>query len=376
MNMKQEKIINIPEIRILGRIASRTQPQPLFWAASGLEFNFTGSELWLDIFAEYETINPWLCIEINNSWVARTPLESGSQKINILKNFSCGPVKHIRIFKDTQPMYDDFKHMVCVEGFQWKNGTFLPIPPACHHIEFIGDSITSGEGLLGSTSECDWSSAFFSTMNCYARLTADIFKAEFRTISQSGWGILHGWDNNPIHNIPSIYTTVCAPARGEFAKSLGASQAYDFGSWTSDIVVINLGTNDHTAFSTPAWIDPSDGKKYKFSYDQNGNYSITDHKLLESSIINYLKCVRKHNPTSVIIWCYGMLKGEMAPLIRRSINLYYAETLDEKVHFLSLECATPSTIGSLGHPGAKCHRKAAELLSNYIANLCGWEPIQ
>lgn len=374
--MKYEKIINLPQIKILGRIAHRTQPQPLFWTASGLEFDFTGSELWLDMIAEYETINPWLCIEVNGFWIARIPLEKGMQKINILRNFSCGPVKHIRIFKDTQAMYDDFKHLICVEGFQWTDGVFLPPPPTLHRIEFIGDSITSGEGLLGSTSECDWSSAFFSTMNCYTRLTADIFTAEFRTISQSGWGILHGWDNNPFHNIPSIYTTVCASARGEAAKALGSFHPYDFSSWKSDIVVINLGTNDHTAFSTPEWVDPSSGKKYKFAYAQNGDYSIADKTSLKSSIIRFLNNVRKYNPTSEIIWCYGMLKGDMAPLIMQSINSYQSQSNDEKVHFLPLEPATSSTIGSLGHPGAKCHQKAAQTLSSYISSLCGWVPKQ
>ena len=31
----------------------------------------------------------------------------------------------------------------------------------------------------------------------------------FRAVSQSGWGVLSGWDNNPDHNVPSCYEKIC-----------------------------------------------------------------------------------------------------------------------------------------------------------------------
>jgi hypothetical protein len=52
----------------------------------------------------------------------------------------------------------------------------------------VGDSITSGEGTVGAVYEEDWISAFFSAENTYPRMVADALSAEYRVISQSGWG--------------------------------------------------------------------------------------------------------------------------------------------------------------------------------------------
>ena len=48
----------------------------------------------------------------------------------------------------------------------------------------------------------------------------------------------------------------------ESVKS-GSTQLYDFGKWQPDYVVVNLGTNDASAFEQPQWIDDKNNKKYK-----------------------------------------------------------------------------------------------------------------
>ena len=69
-------------------------------------------------------------------------------------------------------------------------GAFLPLPAPQYRLEFVGDSITSGEGAIGAVPEEAWAGAFFSAENHYARLTADALGAEYRCLSQSGWGIV------------------------------------------------------------------------------------------------------------------------------------------------------------------------------------------
>ena len=56
--------------------------------------------------------------------------------------------------------------------------------------------------------------AFFSAENHYARLTSDALGAEYRLVSQSGWGIVCGWDNDPHHTLPPYYEQVCGVAEG------------------------------------------------------------------------------------------------------------------------------------------------------------------
>lgn len=78
----------------------------------------------------------------------------------------------------------------------------------------MGDSITSGEGTVGAVYEEDWISAFFSAENTYPRMVADALSAEYRVISQSGWGIVTGWDGNVENKIPPFYTQVCGLLTG------------------------------------------------------------------------------------------------------------------------------------------------------------------
>ncbi|HCI84582.1 MAG TPA: GDSL family lipase, partial [Lachnospiraceae bacterium] len=44
-------------------------------------------------------------------------------------------------------------------------------PEASLTIEFVGDSITSGEGSCGAQMEEDWISPYFGVENNYARMT-------------------------------------------------------------------------------------------------------------------------------------------------------------------------------------------------------------
>ncbi len=63
-------LTQLPQVRALGRHTGR-DPLTLFWTASGIELEFTGSELWVDSFADYEVVEPWVSVELNGAWVAR-----------------------------------------------------------------------------------------------------------------------------------------------------------------------------------------------------------------------------------------------------------------------------------------------------------------
>ena len=89
-------------------------------------------------------------------------------------------------------------------------------------------------------------------MNTYPRMVADALSAEYRVVSQSGWGIVTGWDGNVENKIPPFYTQVGGLLTGERNASGGALEDYDFEAWQSDAVIINLGTNDATAIESAA----------------------------------------------------------------------------------------------------------------------------
>ena len=96
--------------------------------------------------------------------------------------------------KEVQAMHQDPLHMIQILGLQYGDGEFLVLPDPEYRLEFVGDSITSGEGTMGPVGEEDWISAFFSAENTYPRMVSDALSAEYRVVSQSaGESSPAGW---------------------------------------------------------------------------------------------------------------------------------------------------------------------------------------
>ena len=359
--METAGIFDLPQIRFLGRChpisARRSGALPLLWAGSGLELCFTGSELHLLAEADFSALEPWLAVELNGAPLLRMPLERGIQEICLFRGMAPGTPKRVRVFKETQPMGGDPAHRLRVRGLVWEGGGFLPVPaPACR-LEFVGDSLTSGEGVVGAREETDWISALFSASRTWAKRTADLLGADFRLISQSGWGVRSGWDNDPAHTLPSIYDRVCAPASG------GENQAlHDFRSWQPDAVIVNLGTNDASAMSGPPWRGP-EGRVFRQTGDAAGL------ALFEDAVVDFLGTLRRHNPAARLVWVYGMLGGPLGPCLAEAVARFCRETGDRNAYYLPLPAVTEETMGSRQHPGPLCHQAAAEAAAEFLRSI-------
>ena len=212
--LKTSPLAALPAVRVLGR-HTPDHPETLFWTAGGLEMLYTGSELWVEWEADYSTMEPWVSVELNGGWISRFALPKGRSRSCLFRGMTPGKAKRVRILKDSQAMFDDPAHLLRATALcHAPDGAFLPLPEPKLRLEFVGDSITSGEGAIGAVGEEDWVGAFFSAENNYARMTADALGAEYRCICQSGWGVLCGWDNDPRHALPGYYTRVCGVAQG------------------------------------------------------------------------------------------------------------------------------------------------------------------
>ena len=309
-------LTQLPQVRALGRHTGR-DPLTLFWTASGMELEFTGSELWVDLFADYEAVEPWVSVELNGAWVARFAVNPGKSRICLFRGMTPGKAKHLRLLKDVQAMHDDPAHLLQITGLEYAGGEFLPLPEPQYRLEFVGDSITSGEGAIGAKPEEDWVGAFFSAENHYGRLTADALGAEYRCISQSGWGLVTGWDNDVRHVMPPYYTQVCGVAMGQRNAALGAQQDNDFAAWKPDAVIVNLGTNDTGAFDNPPWQDPATGKTHQMRRLSNGDFHPADAQKVANGVQHFLTLLRAKNPGAKLVWCIGMLGSELLPVLRQ-----------------------------------------------------------
>lgn len=369
--MKKYNLSEIP-CRILGRniekAGKNNQPLALFWGASALELNVNACEVWVKISADYDVNEPWLAVEVNGFQMSRFMVQKGepywvcvARKLNPQKD------NLISLIKDTQPMPGDLKHSLMIHEVGLNDdGVFIPLKQRPLKIEFIGDSITSGEGLAGACDEMEWIPQWFCASKTYAVQTAHALNADWSAFSQCGWGLCWGWNGNTLTQMPLHYENVCSVAYGDYQDSLGAGDKWEFGEG-SDIVVLNLGTNDDTGIDQVMFKD-SKGNEYKPDIED-----CVDH--FTFAVVDFLKLIRKHNPKAIIVWTWGMLKlNFVSEYIQKGIELYQNETDDLLVYGLKLDSMdklerSDADKGSRGHPGPLTHKAAARKITDFLQNL-------
>ena len=370
--MKEYTLNKIENKRILGRNAYKAQDKALtlFWGGAALEINVKAREVYACISTDYADHEQWLTVEINGAPISRFMLNKEKTWYCLARNLNPQKENLISIIKDVQPMSEDSVHSLVINALGLDEaGEFVPVVPRKYSIEFIGDSITAGEGLCGASEEQDWISLWMRASGTYARLLARQMNADWNTMGKCGWGIICGWDGNLENKIPPHYENVCSVMKDEKSLALGSQQKWDFnGGRGSDFVVINLGTNDESGMS----IIESKGALREPQGPQEPQ-GVRDEII--SSVKSFLSVIRSHNPSAKIIWVWGMLGLETVPaLVQKGVDNYKATSGDKAVYTLELESLTKLEIkdeekGSRGHPGAKTHLAAASKLFEFIKSL-------
>ncbi|MCR4735253.1 MAG: SGNH/GDSL hydrolase family protein [Treponema sp.] len=376
--MKTYKISQIENKRILGRTAFENRPDEvlcLFWAASALEVSVRSKDVWILLSSDYETSEPWISVYINGSPISRFMVEKGKEQwVCIAHNLNPEKENLISIYKDTQPMTGEALHSLFIHEVGLSDdGEFAKIKERKLKLEFIGDSITSGEGLAGGVDEQDWITQWFVGSKTYAAQVARSLDADFNVLSQCGWGLCWGWDGDRNNKMPPSYEEVCGVMWGDYQEKLGIHKKYDFGKG-SDFVILNLGTNDNGAFFQPPWKQNEKGDEYKLSL-VDGKAGEKEYKHIFDEAKAFLKKIRKCNPHAKIIWSWGMIKLDiLPPVIQAAVDSYKAESGDKNLFTLELDAMEdveklPEDKGSRGHPGPKTHKLAAEKLYSFIKDL-------
>ena len=359
--MKKYAISAVKNMRLQGRnVNGGICPDGalrLFWAGSALELCVKATEVWALISSNYDCHEIWLVVEVNGYQIARFAAPKKPTLFCIAHNLNPEKENFISIIKDTQPMAGDVKHEVKIESISLDDkGKFCELAPRRCKIEFIGDSITSGEGLGGKPDEMDWITQFFSASKTYAVQTARLLDADWSCMSQSGWGVSWGWDGDVTHSIPFYYDQVCGVLRGSSQMNNGSCNEYDFETG-SDYVVLNLGTNDNLGFKC---------------YDDGKGAEGLAGKMVISDVKNFLVEIRRYNPKAKIIWTWGMIPLDIIPAyIKEGIFEYKKDFKDDDVYTLELDSMetlekNEEDKGSRGHPGPLTHRKAAEKIAAFI----------
>lgn len=362
--MNRVSIATVPHL-VHGRTTKERNPLTLFWTASGLELNVRASELWVEIHADWTLHEPWYSIMINGTFFSRRMADKGTHRVCVFRGTDPTTVKNVRIIKDTQAYSADNDSLLQLCALE-TDGSFEAVEERKLKLEFIGDSITSGEGDIGEAAyPWDWASMIFSAENNYAVQVGMAMDADVRVISQSGWGVGCAWNNNINEAIPPIYEKVCGLLSGERNLALGAHEPNDFAAWQPDVIFINLGTNDCGSFNQPEWHDERTGERFKNRRNPDGTMVEEDVERFIGRAKAFLYKLRSNNKNSKLVWIYGMLGNELEPVLRDALERYRAETGDRNIDFLLLKDDIEHR-GARNHPGIKAHETAAEELIRYL----------
>ena len=352
--MKTKPIRDVAEIRFSGRFDPAQTGFPMMWTGACAEISVRASSLEVRIQCDYQTLKPYLSFEVDGLRAQIFSPVKGTHWYSVLLRMDAATAHRVRITLETQAFSADPASCAALLEVR-TDGVFLPLAPLLRKVEFIGDSITSGEGMRGPKGFMEWLPMCFSASDSYTRLTAEKLRAQYQVVSQSGWGVVCGWNNDPRTTLPAVYDQVCGPAAMESPDGTGHGGEKPYGfTFRPDLVVINLGSNDGGALHNPPFTDPVTGVTHRFTQ--------ADLPRFEAACLAFLLHVGQKNPGANLIWAYGVVGDALADPIRRAVTAAQAAGLHAAYLPLPDMHTLRNGIGSREHPGPGAARRMAELI--------------
>ena len=343
------KLNESDKIVTFGRTVTNEEGTALFWTGSAVDFNIKASELYMIIECGYDGRELMIDVILDGERSQKFILQNGTERYTVFRGMNPEKPLKVRIVRDTQCMPDDGNSFIVIKSLE-TDGELTEAAKYDVNLEFVGDSLTSGEGC-GLVNRDEWAPVVFDAIDSYPYKTAKLLNAGYDVLSQSGWGLYASWDADLTHVLPDYYEQICGITKCEKSIGFGAHDKYDFSRKEMDVVLINLGTNDSGALNTG-----------KFDRDEFL-------KAFKKKAIDFLKTIRKNNRACFIVWAYGMLGDDMEPYIKEAIKEYIKETGDKRAEYLKLPGCTKEDLGARFHPTPAAHSKTAECIVDFIRSL-------
>lgn len=217
--------------------------------------------------------------------------------------------------------------------------TLVATPRPTRLIEIIGDSITCGYGVLG-TSECSFSPDTEDETSAWGALAAADLHAAHVAISYSGYGMYRDYTGDTTKNMPDRYGRVIAD---------DPSSTWTW-SYRPDVIVIELGTND---------FNPGDpGQPYVDAY-------ISFVKQLHERFVR----------VPILLATSPMAEGDKRVAMHDALLAVSAAMSAEHIPGTIVDLAEQAAGDGYGcdhHPSTKTQRKMAAALVAAIRTETGW----
>lgn len=334
-------------IRLMGRMDLTQSPLALDWTGSGMEFRFRGTDAWAKLEAPAAAPIMWMIVLADGKPITRFPVEPGIRMYPLLLGLEAEQQRTVTLMKETQCMPEQPEATVLLHSLRI-DGELLELPTRDCRIEFIGDSLTSGEGSLAAKDNMEWVTPWFSARGNYSWYACEALNAERSILSQSGWGVCWDWQHTEKNNLTDAYEYVAGVLQGPEAEARGCRKLWNFESWKPDIICIRLLTNDNN------------GMNERKSFEE-------DRETVIRGAMNLIRKVRKYNPDAKIVWilpgtdCHPELAAE-------AVKRMQTEGMQELYSFAVPDYG-PEDMGARWHPNAEYNRRIGKLLGEFLKKI-------
>lgn len=212
------------DIHFVGRFDAAHQ---FAWPGSTIATRIWGTDVKLDLLDGGSNF-----YEITIDGVAQPPLDAdaGRHTYTLANGLPAGE-HDVVVARRTESFFG------VSQVFGFPTATLVPTPRKTRFIEFIGDSITCGYGVLGANMSCAFSAVTEAETLAWANLAATELDADHASIAYSGIGMYRNSGGGLTDIMPERYGRT-------FAEDPDTQWSF---SYTPDVIVINLGTNDFFA---------------------------------------------------------------------------------------------------------------------------------
>lgn len=290
-------------------------------AATAIEFGIYGTS------AKAVISSPrgmYVCVFADGIFARRIGLKSGKNMYSLFgKKLEDGYHK-IRIVKSSEAIDGE----ISLIGLQADRFATVPEKPQ-FKIEFIGDSITAGYGITGTSSSTKTLENSDATLT-YAYVAATKLNADYSVIAVSGTCVkAEMWQRS----MDDVYRKV--------SEHNDEDYAFDFDP---DVVVINLGGNDATYIRER---DTSYAERFPTDY------------------YDFLQFVREKNPRAYIICIHGMMGADAR--ILEGITQAVSDMNDARI--VIFDDYVKNTSATQGHPCSAANEVWGKTLAEYVKEL-------
>ncbi len=333
-------------IRAVGRTYYENEVRYLSHSGSGIEFSFKGDYAVVNILGdavEYQHPNHYARFAIykNGQLIIDETVDASekSYRIDSDSSYQETVVTLIKLSEADTSAFGVGKIGV------YSNRRIAPTKDKDLKIEFIGDSITCGYGIDEENPNGNFSASTENFTKTYAYITAQNLNADYSVVAFSGYGVVSGYTSNGVRNEKA---TVEQYYDKSAFLSYGREMPWYFPDFESDIIVINLGTNDASYCSK--------------SYERQ--------QMFISEYVSLLRTVRSYNENAYILCILGDMNNSLYPSIEKAVEQYRNETADFSVEAMTVEYRMDiNDIVINGHPGYMSNLYAAGMLSEKINSL-------